>query len=100
MTFRRAMGRVLCCAALLLGTAGFASAQQPPAPKVDLQLVLAVDVSGSVNQTRFELQKQGYAAAFRNSAALDAIRSGTNQAIAVTMVQWRAGAAFTECWLD
>ena len=35
---------------------------------VDLQLVLAVDASGSVNQYRFELQKQGYAAAFRNPA--------------------------------
>jgi hypothetical protein len=55
---------------------------------VDLQLVLAVDASGSVNQYRFELQKQGYVAAFRHSRVLQAIRSGGNQAIAVTMVQW------------
>jgi hypothetical protein len=55
---------------------------------VDLQLVLAVDASGSVNHTRFELQKQGYVAAFRHAQVLDAIRSGRNQAIAVTMVQW------------
>ena len=55
---------------------------------VDVQLVLAVDASGSVNQTRFELQKQGYAAAFRNPRVLNAIRNGSTQAIAVTMVQW------------
>lgn len=55
---------------------------------VDLQLVLAVDASGSVNQTRFELQKQGYAAAFRNAQVLQAIRAGAHQAIAITMVQW------------
>ncbi len=51
-------------------------------------LVLAVDASGSVNPARFELQKQGYAAAFRNPRVISAIRSGATQAIAVTMVQW------------
>jgi hypothetical protein len=55
---------------------------------VDLQLVLAVDTSGSVNQTRFELQRRGYAAAFRHSRVLDAIRSGSTGSIAVTMMQW------------
>src|SRR5215813_9730032 len=48
---------------------------------VDLQLVLAVDASGSVDQWRFELQMQGYVAAFRNPRVLHAIQS-------VTMVQW------------
>jgi hypothetical protein len=56
--------------------------------QVDLQLVLAVDASGSVNMYRFELQKRGYAAAFRNPRVLNAIRSGMAQAIAVTMHQW------------
>jgi hypothetical protein len=55
---------------------------------VDLQLVLAVDASGSVDQQRFELQMQGYVAAFRDPRVLAAIRSGPMQAIAVTMVQW------------
>ncbi len=55
---------------------------------VDLELVLAVDASGSVNQQRFELQQDGYAAAFRHPRVLAAIRSGPNQAIAVTMFQW------------
>ena len=55
---------------------------------VDVALVLAVDASGSVNEARFELQKQGYAAAFRNPQVLRAIRSGSTRAIAVTMMQW------------
>src|SRR5580704_2457068 len=58
------------------------------APPVDLVLVLAVDASGSVSQQRFELQKQGYAAAFRDPRVLNAIRSGATQSIAVTVFQW------------
>src|SRR3981081_2451891 len=48
---------------------------------VDLQLVLAVDASGSVDQVRFDLQKRGYVAAFRHARVLQAIRSGPHQAI-------------------
>ena len=54
----------------------------------DLLLVLAVDASGSVNQTRFDLQKHGYAAAFRHPRVLNAIRGGSTGSIAVTVVQW------------
>jgi hypothetical protein len=57
-------------------------------PATDLLLVLAVDASGSVSQSRFELQKKGYVAAFRNPQVLNAIRSGMTQSIAATMVQW------------
>jgi hypothetical protein len=74
----------LLIAVLLACLAGAARAETP----VDLQLVLAVDVSGSVNQARFELQRNGYAAAFRNPRVLDAIRAGARGSIAVTMVQW------------
>jgi Protein of unknown function (DUF1194) len=69
---------------LMLAVAAPANAQT----SVDLQLVLAVDASGSVDQIRFELQKRGYVAAFRHARVLQAIRSGPHQAIAVTMVQW------------
>jgi hypothetical protein len=55
---------------------------------VDLHLVLAVDASGSVNDMRFELQRQGYAAAFRNPRVIATVHSGPAQAIAVTMMQW------------
>jgi hypothetical protein len=74
----------LLAIALAMGGAPSALAQAA----VDLQLVLAVDVSGSVSDERFKLQQQGYVQAFRNWRVLDAIRSGPAQAIAVTMTQW------------
>jgi hypothetical protein len=57
-------------------------------PSVDLALVLAVDASGSVDQVRFELQRQGYAAAFRHPRVVAAIEPGPTQSIAVIMMQW------------
>jgi hypothetical protein len=79
----------LLAALIALGLAlagGWAPASAQTA--VDLQLVLAVDASGSVSEQRFELQKQGYVVAFRSPLLLRAVRSGSRQAIAVTMVQW------------
>jgi hypothetical protein len=55
---------------------------------VDLALVLAVDVSGSVNTERFELQRQGYTRAFASREVIEAIAAGENHAIAVTFVEW------------
>ena len=65
-----------------------AQAQTDPRPTTDILLVLAVDASGSVNQTRFELQRHGYAEAFRDPQVLNAIRGLSTGSIAVTMVQW------------
>ena len=74
----------LCAIGLLLAIARPAFAQT----EVALQLVLAVDASGSVDNRRFELQKQGYAAAFRNPQVLRSIQSLMTGSIAVTMMQW------------
>jgi hypothetical protein len=85
----------VCCIVVMLFSAalGGSSHAQTRGPTgkeslVDLNLVLAVDASGSVDNSRFELQKQGYAAAFRNPRVLAAIRAGDQQAIGVSMVQW------------
>jgi hypothetical protein len=61
-----------------------ARAQTP----VDLELVLAVDCSGSIDDDEFALQIRGYAAAFSHPGVIAAIRSGEVGAIAVTYVQW------------
>lgn len=84
---RRLAARLL---APLVATAALAGAPAPVRAQVavDLQLVLAVDVSGSVSDERFRLQQKGYAEAFRNWRVLEAIRGGTSRAIAVTMTQW------------
>ena len=79
--------RLLLGATQVIAAGGFAVPARAQR-HVDLQLVLAVDASGSVNDVRFELQKLGYADAFRHPRVLAAIRSGPGRAIAATMMQW------------
>ena len=55
---------------------------------VDLELVLAVDVSRSMDPGEQELQKQGYVAALQHPDVLEAIREGFLGRIAVTYVEW------------
>ena len=55
---------------------------------VDLLLVFTADVSRSVDQPKFQLQREGYAAAISNPRVLDAIRSGPHGRIAVCFVEW------------
>ena len=81
----------LCALLVVAATPLGAQEQKQPRPvqtDVALALVLAVDASGSVSDDRFELQKQGYAAAFRHRQVLNSIRSLVTQSIAVTMMQW------------
>jgi cytochrome c biogenesis factor len=59
--------RALCWAAALALVLALGGAATSQTSAVDLQLVLAVDASGSVNQARFDLQKQGYAAGARDT---------------------------------
>jgi len=81
-------------ALVLMATVGVPAQSQTPQtqtqPQTDvaIALVLAVDASGSVDSRRFELQKQGYAAAFRNRQVLRSVLSQVTQSIAVTMMQW------------
>ena len=83
------LGTILrnCCGAIVLLVLGLATPAQAQIA-VDLHLVLAVDCSGSVDYTRFELQKKGYVDAFRNPQVVQAIRGGENQQIAVALFQW------------
>lgn len=58
------------------------------AEQADLLLVLAMDVSRSMDQAKFLLQRQGYATAISNPQVLDAIKSGPHQKIAVSFIDW------------
>ncbi len=71
-------------AGFLLTVALPATARTP----VDLELVLAVDSSASVDAHEFHLQVQGMSRAFRDTEVLAAIQSGPNKAIAVSVVEW------------
>jgi Protein of unknown function (DUF1194) len=70
----------------LMGTAGWTFAHA--AERVDLLLVLAADVSGSMDHSKFEFQRSGYAAAFSNPRVIEAIRAGPNGRIAVAFIEW------------
>ena len=71
-----------------------AQAQEPPpfemitGEEVDLELVLAVDISYSVDAFEARTQREGYSAALTNEAVLNAIGSGFLGKIAVTYVEW------------
>jgi len=75
---------------LLLILAGVAAvpAAAVAAEQVDLLLVLAADVSRSVDNAKFQLQREGYAAAVSDPRVLDAIRSGRNGRVGLTFVEW------------
>jgi hypothetical protein len=77
---------LLLLCALAAGFGSNASAQS--AEQVDLLLVLAADVSRSVDHQKFMLQRGGYAAAVSDSRVLDAIRSGPNGKVGITFVEW------------
>ena len=79
--------RKIAFAALVLGALASqwpepASAQEP----VALELMLAVDASGSVSPAEFDLQVQGLAGAFRDDEVTAAIRAAGG--IAVALMQW------------
>jgi hypothetical protein len=54
---------------------------------VSLELALLVDVSGSIDDTEFALQKTGYVNAF-NDPGIQALIAGTPNGIAVTLIYW------------
>lgn len=58
------------------------------AEQVDLLLVLAADVSRSVDAAKFQLQREGYAAAISDAHVLDAVRSGRHGRIGLSFVEW------------
>jgi hypothetical protein len=84
-----AMLRALLAVLTLLAVPGVARAAEP----VDLLLVLASDVSRSVDQPKFQLQRDGYTAALNDPRVIEAIQSGTHRRIALCFVEWSGSGA-------
>ncbi|MFT3724199.1 MAG: DUF1194 domain-containing protein [Hyphomonadaceae bacterium] len=82
--FRFAIAVPLC---LLAFAAGDARAQRE-AMAVDLELVLAVDISRSMDEEEHTLQRDGYVTAFRHKDVINALMSGPRGKIAVTYMEW------------
>jgi len=60
----------------------------PASNQVDLALVLAVDISSSMDFDEQRLQRDGYVAAFRSPEVINAITGGLLGRVAVTYVEW------------
>jgi Protein of unknown function (DUF1194) len=75
---------VLAC----LCAAAFFAATARAGTEVDVALVLAVDVSWSMDPDEQELQRNGFVEAFRSPQVHDAIRNGMLGRIAVTYFEW------------
>ena len=56
--------------------------------RADVALVLAVDVSGSVDDNRFKLQREGIAAALESDEVAAAVSSSVNQTIEIALLEW------------
>ncbi|MBC6716139.1 MULTISPECIES: DUF1194 domain-containing protein [Aurantimonas] len=56
--------------------------------RVDAELVLAVDVSWSMDRGEQEIQRAGYAAAFRSEDVQKAILGGPHGRVAVAYIEW------------
>lgn len=83
----------------LLAAAWSASAgwaQEPPG--VDLALVLAVDISDSIDPGQYRLQMAGIAQAFEDRDVQDAILSGLHGAIIVSLVEWSDAPRLSVDW--
>ena len=78
----RTIGLALIFAAII--GPGLAAKEKP----VDLELLLAADVSGSVDAEEARLQRNGYLGALRNPEVIAAIKSGMLGRIALSYVEW------------
>src|SRR5689334_12950783 len=83
MQRRRILAASLAAPALLLGLRPVRAAEP-----VDVELVLAVDVSRSVDSEEQEMQFRGYEAAFRDPHLAEGIAGGPLGSIAVMFFTW------------
>ncbi len=80
--------KILARAALLALCVSLVSAAGARAAPVDLELVLAIDVSYSVDAEEARLQRQGYFDALVHPRVLQAIAGGPNRSIAIAYMEW------------
>jgi hypothetical protein len=80
----RATSLIAALLSLVLAFSPSARAAEP----VDLLLVLAADVSRSVTEPKFKLQREGAAAAITHPEVVRAITSGPNRRIAICFLEW------------
>jgi hypothetical protein len=80
--------RFWCILACLILVGGFPESPASAEPHLDVALIIAVDISSSMEAEEQGLQRAGFAEAFRSSLVHEAIQSGEAGRIAVTYVEW------------
>jgi hypothetical protein len=85
---RKWMATVAFALFMTAGGLGDSQAARADEGQVDLLLVLAADVSRSVDERKFKLQRDGYAAAMVDPRVVRAMTAGANRRIAVVFVEW------------
>ena len=97
MTMHRSL-LLAALSALALAAAAIAAPRFADMPgkaagtEVDVELVMAVDISYSMDMDELALQREGYAQAVASQEFLSALKQGTHGKVAVTLVEW-AGVA-------
>jgi hypothetical protein len=93
------IGAVLAAGAIVAGDVASVAAPDPRSqlaaakdsqPSVDVELVIAVDVSYSMDLDELAVQREGYAQAIVSKEFLQAMKSGPNSKVAVTYFEWSA----------
>jgi hypothetical protein len=93
------IGAVLVAGAIAAGNVAGVAAPGPKsqqadtkenAPSVDVELVIAVDVSYSMDLDELAVQREGYAQAIVSKDFLQAMKTGPNSKVAVTYFEWSA----------
>ena len=72
----------------LTASAGRCAAAEDAPAEVDVAVVLAADVSRSIDDGEFGLERRGYAEAIQSQKLLDAISTGPHGAIALAYLEW------------
>ena len=102
MRWFASMGAVLLAGVLVGGDAASVAApgrnaeaprqlaDKEAAPPVDVELIIAVDVSYSMDMDELAVQREGYAQAIVSKEFLQALKTGPNGKVAVTYFEWAA----------
>jgi hypothetical protein len=100
MRWCASIGAVLVAGAIIAGDIAGIAAPNPKsqqsadnkdnAPSVDIELVIAVDISYSMDLDELAVQREGYAQAIVSKEFLQALKNGPNSKIAVTYFEWSA----------
>jgi Protein of unknown function (DUF1194) len=88
LALRSTIGAIMMAATLLAFLPAGEATDPPGAVRVDTALIMAVDVSGSVDERRYRLQMDGIARALVDPVVVNVIVSGQNAAILFSIVTW------------